>query len=103
MSTENMNELLPNTAEDAAYIQLGSDRYSATIIDLSESGYKITVQYDRAVQSEDFDYYNNQHWLFRRDPEGEIKVFFRNKLGNYHKGSARLHVGHRSHYLDPSF
>ena len=104
MNTNNTApEFLPETAEDAAHVQLGSDRYSVTIVARSKSGHKISVRYDRAVPGEGHDYFNGQRWLFQANPEGEIEHFFRNKMGVYRKGSARLFTGRRSHRSDPSF
>lgn len=96
-------EFLPETADDAGHVQIGSDRYSVTIIARSKSGHKITVRHDRAVPGEGHDYYNGQRWLFQANPEGEIEHFFRNGMGVYKRGSFRLYTGRRSHHSDPSF
>jgi len=86
----------------------GSDRYPATIIEISKNGKQITIQDDTAVPGENFDYYGNQNYSITQNPNGSTRTYTFRKRGIWvQKGSARaigfLTIGSRDKYSDPSF
>lgn len=86
-----------------ATVGIGSDRYAATVIAVSPSGHKVTVQYDKATRTDNRGLDEWQEYTYEADPHGTIQVFYRNQRGHYRASSYRLSLGVRSAYLDPSF
>lgn len=82
-----------------------TDRHAATVIDVSATGYKVTVREDKATRTDTNGMSECQNYEYTPDPEGAVHVFFRNSKGTYgsRKGGKRLSVGNRSHYFDYSF
>jgi hypothetical protein len=100
------NEIRPGMG---ATISCGSDRYGATVVEVSPK--RIVVQYDDARQTGD--YFGNQVWEHTRDPNGRTVTFTLRTLkggrlcwaeeGCSWRDSSRLSVGERETYQDPSF
>jgi hypothetical protein len=82
-----------------------TDRHAATIIDVSATGYKVTVREDKATRTDTNGMSECQNYEYAPDPEGAVHVFFRNKTGAYgsRKGGKRLALGDRRAYHDYSF
>jgi hypothetical protein len=113
MRTGSLQNMLADQSQDAAAVAFGvgatvvswTDRHAATIIEVSASGHKITVQYDTAVRTDSNGMSDAQSYEFARDERGRTQVFTRRKNGDYRivGGSTRLLVGVRSQYHDYSF
>lgn len=86
-----------------ATVGVGTDRYAATVIAVSPSGHKVTVQYDKATRTDKNGYCGPQEYTYEPDPSGAIQAFHRNQMGHYRQSSYRLSLGVRSAYSDPSF
>jgi len=100
------NEIRPGMG---ATVSCGSDRYGCTVI--AATAKRVVVQYDDARQTGD--YYGHQRWEHTRDPNGRTVTFTLRTLkggrlcwaeeGRSWRDSARLSVGVRETYQDPSF
>ena len=86
-----------------------SDRTACTIIAISKSGSKITVQEDTATRTDNLGMSESQAYEYAPNPEGATHIFsFREngawvKVGSPMKGSTGLAVGTRRQYFDYSF
>jgi hypothetical protein len=86
-----------------------SDNYPGTVIAVSESGKRITVQEDRATRVDDNGMSESQTWEYERDPEGATYVFSQRKNGRWYLVGQEMHttpschVGSRRKYYDFSF
>lgn len=82
-----------------------SDRHAATVIGVSASGYKITVQRDKAVRTDANGMSEAQNYSYERDPNGAIQTFYRNSDGRYANRTkgGRLVLGQRNEYYDYGF
>ena len=81
---------------------IGTDTYPVTVVEVSKSGHKVTVQTDQTVRF-DSDY---QGVEFARDPRGHHHTFTRRQDGRYllvGKPCGRLHVTGWFSYMDPHF
>jgi hypothetical protein len=100
------NEIRPGMG---ATVSCGSDRYGCTVI--AATAKRVVVQYDDARQTGD--YYGHQRWEHYQDPNGRTATFTLRTLkggrlcwaeeGRSWRDSARLSVGVRETYQDPSF
>jgi len=56
---------------------IGSDAYPVTIVAVSKSGRKITVQYDNYFGDKEngHDYFGSQVWRFERNENGRVESF----------------------------
>lgn len=95
---------------DGATIQIGSDRYAATVIWVSPSGHQIKLQRDKTKATTPIAYSESQSYICVADPNGEIeKAQVRlNREGKPHfcicgKGYLYVTLGVKSPYRDPSF
>ena len=89
-----------------------TDRRAATVIAVSPSGHKVTVRLDKATRTDTNGMSEDQTYDYAPDPEGEVKVFYRDRnyriagekhgYGNRAKGG-RLMLGCRRSYHDYSF
>jgi len=88
---------------------IGSDRYPATIIEVSENKKKIVVQMDKYKPAPDYNYYGNQVYEYAEDPDGNQYCFTLRKNGRWHETGCKIGSGFqisfrgRSAYSDPSF
>jgi hypothetical protein len=59
------------------YYSIGSDAYPVTVIAVSKSGKKITVQYDKFYGDKEngHDYFGQQKWRYERNENGRIEDF----------------------------
>ena len=82
-----------------------TDRYAATIIEVSANGKKIVVQEDAAKRVDSNGMSESQIYEFSRNPNGRVRKFYLNKSNRWQesKGTARLTVGHRNAYHDFTF
>lgn len=85
-----------------------TDRHPATIIEVSKSGKKITIQEDSWTRTDNNGMSDAQSYTFERDPNGYTAEYSLRKNGRWvavgspQNGSSLL-VGHRSKYYDYSF
>ncbi len=94
------------TVDMGCTIRIGSDTYAATVVAVSPTGAKVTVQYDRIVSRlDDNGNCGPQEYEHAIDPNGERLVFFRggNRTHGYQCRGRRLTFGERRSYRDPSF
>ena len=98
---------------------IGCDCYPYSIINIS--GDIVTIQRDNYKPTANFEYHNNQRYVYFADPEGAteniklypekngdmrwIRVYKNEKTGRWNKGSrcGFFNIGHRRFYQDPSF
>lgn len=74
------------------------DRHAATVIAVSPSGAKVTVQEDRATRTDKNGMSQTQSYSFERSTDGAVHVFHRQGDGSYATRGKRLTLGVRSHY-----
>lgn len=83
---------------------LGSDRYPCTVIAISKTGHRITVQQDEVQRwAPHPDCYGME---FRRNAAGRVTTFTRRRDGRYREQGANygyLSLGGWSAYSDPHF
>ena len=91
-------------------IQIGSDRYAATVVFVSSKGTKIVVREDTAIRTDDNGMSESQTYRFEPNPAGQEHDFFRPRLPQEHPGlmvwgrqGKALVLGERSAYHDYSF
>ena len=88
-------------------VQIGSDRYAGTIVEVSKSGHLFKFQRDRAKPTKNNDYYGSQSYIFVPDEDAKVEVATRRKDGRYRlKGCSNygtVYVGKRGEYQDPHF
>ena len=101
------NFIIPVVGEGVT-IGIGSDRYPATIIEVSKNLKKIVVQYDIATPAPDCDIYSNQNWVITSDPNGRTRTYTWRKRGVWVELRQAHAVGYlslkgRSKYINPSF
>lgn len=108
--TGTCNECLrdPNTdprVGDGATIQYYSDRVAATVVEVSPSGRRITLQVDHATRTDSNGMSESQSYHYTPNPVGFKHIAYRRNDGRYQLrgGYARVFVGHRSTYRDFSF
>ena len=99
--------VLPVVDMGATY-GIGSDRYAATVIEVSKNGKRVKIQFDESSPADGFDYYGNQVYTHERNPNGHIFEFSWRERGVWVEvGKAKaigyLTLGHRDRYSDPSF
>lgn len=82
---------------------IGSDSYPYTVIESNPKGLKIKIQRDDAIAIANSDYYGDQKYEFKRNPNGEIVELKLNSKGMWVGGFGSYTIGVRNHYLNPSF
>lgn len=107
---KNANGIPVLNVGDGVTMNIGSDRYPATVIAVSKSGRKVTVQHDTATATEDSNYYGDQSYTYEANPNGRIAEFsYRTSAkGFVQKGEAISYYATclsqgRRRYSDPSF
>lgn len=97
---------------DAATIQVGSDRYAATVIWVSPSGHQIKLQRDKATPTASIAYTEDQTYICVANPSGEIEKAqlrhaedpkVQSRFFMCGKGWSGVTLGVKSPYRDPSF
>jgi hypothetical protein len=107
MNTETMNQI-PQVG-DGATIAYFSDRRACTIVAVSKSGKKVTVQFDTALRSDERGMSDAQEYCYYRNPEGTLREFSLRSngrwvmVGNPAKNGTSLYIGQRLEYYDYSF
>jgi len=92
-----------------ATIAIGSDCYPATVIAISKSGRRITLQAATATPTADYNYTSNQVHTFAPNPNGSLTVCSLRKDGRWRPAGCQANSGYRIHlgaynsYSDPSF
>ena len=97
----------PEVGMGATYV-VGSDRYPYTIVEVSKSGNRITVQSDREYAAEGYNYYSNQVFTYTPNTDGSLHILSYRKKNNVwrevgKKSSLYFYIGERRFYQDPSF
>lgn len=113
MRAGSLHNLLADQSRDATEVAVGvggtvvgwTDRHAVTVVDVSKSGHRVTVQYDTAVRTDTNGMSDAQEYRYERNTDGRVETFTRRRDGSYRVkgGTARLLVGVRSHYHDYSF
>lgn len=88
-----------NVGDGVTYC-LYSDCYPYTVIARTKS--TITLQEDKAYPAPGYDYWNNQKYTYKRNPNGEVMKLHWRKLYGFADNGGRLAVG-RMYYRDPGF
>lgn len=85
-----------------ATIQVGSDRYSATIIQVSQSGNRIVIQEDNATRVDNNSMSEYQEYTYEANPNGTIRIATLRKDGRYRVsgGKTPVSIGYRNKYCD---
>ena len=88
-----------------ATLVIGSDRYPATVIQVTQNGKRVVIQEDDAVRTDKNGLSESQTYEFTANPNGTIHIVTLRKDGRYRVtgGQTPVHLGSRDKYLDPSF
>lgn len=92
-----------------ATIYFYSDRHVGTVIAVSASGKKITVQEDHAIRTDSNGMSDDQSYRYERNPKGKIYEFTLRKNGRFvlvgetMQGGLYAKLGGRLYYYDYSF
>ena len=99
-----MSNPTPQVGDGATLIYY-TDRAAATVIAVSPTGSKVTVQEDRAIRTDKNGMSDQQTYRYERDPAGRVHVFHRNGRGGYggRGRGVRLSIGARNSYHDYTF
>lgn len=96
MSTPRVGEL--------ATVQTGSDRRPYTVVAVSPTGVRLTLQARAYRRADDGANPERQAWLTWEEPSGEIVLAHRGGDGRYRvRGRFLVTLGVADVYLDPSF
>jgi hypothetical protein len=92
---------------DLATYYIGSDCYPYTVVAISKTGYKVTLQARKARRVDSNGYGGEQRWITVEDPEGATMTATRRKDGRYRSTGAtyygRVAFGSARMYQDPCF
>lgn len=89
--------------------RVGSDCYAYTVIAVSESGKRATIQRDRAIATKDNSYTEAQEYRYEANTEGVTKEVSLRKNGTWYTVGQPIEwytgvtMGHRRYYQDPSY
>ena len=109
-----INNLMQDAITPAPEVGMGAtmiswtDRQPATIIEVSKSGKKITIQTDIATRTDDNGMSDAQSYTFEPNPNGYTEEYSLRKNGRWVRvgddlnGSSLL-IGYREEYYDYSF
>jgi hypothetical protein len=88
-----------------ATICIGSDRYPATVIQITRNGKRIVLQEDFSTRTDNNGVSEMQHYNYEANPNGTINIATLRKDGVYRLtgGKTRVSIGCRSKYYDYSF
>lgn len=106
-----INRLVENSKQDApkigdgATVLMYTDRKAGTIIAISKSGKRLTVQEDEAERTDNNGMSDCQSYKYTPDPQGRTWEFSQRKNGTWKevKGSSGLWIGKRDKRHDFSF
>jgi hypothetical protein len=90
-----------------ATLPIGSDRYAATVVEVSKSGKRVVLQYDTVTVLPSSPLCES--YSFETNPNGVRMTFtlrrdgYWTRLGQSGRNAQIAHLGHRRHYRDPSF
>ena len=80
-----------------------TDRKAGTIIAVSKSGHKITIQEDTATRTDNNGMSECQQYTYTPNPQGALHVAYRGKDGKYKSDGKRVAIAQRRTYHDYSF
>lgn len=88
-----------------ATIQIGSDSYPATVIQVTNNGKRVVVQEDTATRVDANGMSERQDYTYEPNPQGTIHIATLRKDGRYRLtgGKTPIHIGSRRKYYDYSF
>lgn len=88
-----------------ATIQIGSDSYPATVIQITQNGKRIVLQEDNATRTDNNGLSELQEYTYQANPNGAIHIATLRKDGRYRLtgGKTPVSIGIRRKYYDPSF
>lgn len=89
----------------AATIQIGSDSYPATVIQVTRNGKRVVVQEDLSTRIDNNGMSDSQQYQYQIDLTGTIYIATLRKDGTYRVtgGKLPIHLGSRRKYHDYSF
>jgi len=103
-----MNSSKPEVGMGATILSW-SDRYAATVVEVSKNGKEIAVTYDEATRTDNNGMSESQEYDFTSNMDG-IKHYFTLRKNNQWirkdesmKNGQRVMIGKRDHYFDYSF
>ena len=82
---------------DPCTVCYAADRHAATVIAVSASGYKVTVQEDTATRTDRNGVSSAQAYSYARNPNGKIHTFYR-RGNRYGQDGIALRIGEREEY-----
>ena len=77
-----MNQDQAFAVGDGATWTIATDRVACTVVEVSPSGHRVTVQRDKAVMVRGDMFGEYQEYEFEPDPDAERMVFTRRNVGN---------------------
>lgn len=89
--------------------RVGSDCYAYTVIEVTPSGKRATVQRDKAIATKDNSFTEEQEYRYESDPQGVSFEVSLRKNGKWYRVGQPMEwytgvtMGHRRYYSDPSF
>jgi hypothetical protein len=88
-----------------ATIQVGSDSYPATVIQVTNNGKRVVVQEDLATRVDDNGMSESQEYTYQPNPQGTIYIATLRKDGRWRVtgGKTPVSLGFRRKYYDFSF
>lgn len=89
----------------AATVQVGSDRYPATVVGVTASGKTVTIQYDSYTRTDKNGQSEAQEYTYSPNPNGNVSMVRVTRHG-WRIGGQRgtlVVFGYRQAYQDPSF
>ena len=95
-----MFRVMPQVGQ-AATVRFIGDSRAATVIAVSPTGHKVTVQVDKATRVDTNGMSDSQDYTYERDPKGKVHVFHLRR-GRYGQDGVGLAIGHRHEFYDYS-
>jgi len=88
-----------------ATIQVGSDSYPATVIQVTNNGKRVVVQEDNATRTDSNGMSESQSYTYEPNPNGTIYIATLRKDGRWRVtgGKTPVSLGFRRKYYDYSF
>ncbi len=88
-----------------ATIQVGSDRYPGTVIQVTQNGRRVVIQEDDATRTDNNGMSESQEYTYQTNPNGRLYIATLRKDGRYRLMGEKtpVYIGKRNKYYDFSF